>query len=530
MKKTGISRRKFLSLSALGLTAAALAPEAEAVAAMMGGGGGGMGGGTTIINPPPGAAFRDPATAVNTSTTPGIVEVALDMREATVNVGGANARLMTYNGLFPGPTIRVNKRDTLRLHLKNSLPPTTEAQVNLLGHRRNITNLHTHGLHVSPKEPADYMGVMLSPVGSDDGMMHEYPYEYDLMYEEAGHLNLYHPHVHGTVAEQYWAGLMGALVVEDETPVLETPSSPPYETHIMVLKDMTISNGLPTAYTSMMDYMHGKEGTAVMVNGQVNPVLNIKPGQVQRWRFVNGCNARFFNLSLEGHSMYLVGTDSGLLDRPHQVFSLLLSPGERADLLVKADKTAKSYRLLSLPYSRGGNSPLQQVTLLTMAYKGSRMDQGLPVVVNPLANRLPVDMSMPPMRTMTLSMMQGRGYINGLTFRDMDNCYKIMSMVGDYEVWEIINQSGMDHPFHQHVNAAQVLSITGGDAGYASLYTSLPAWKDVVIIPKWGSARLLVPVMHWEGMAMFHCHIIEHEDIGMMGMWHLMPEGEEMPM
>jgi FtsP/CotA-like multicopper oxidase with cupredoxin domain len=97
-----------------------------------------------------------------------------------------------------------------------------------------------------------------------------------------------------------------------------------------------------------------------------------------------------------------------------------------------------------------------------------------------------------------------------------------MSMLGGWEVWEIINQSGMDHPFHHHTNSAQVLSITGGDPKYASLYTTAPAWKDVTIVPKWGRIQLLMPVLDYPGMAMFHCHIIEHEDIGMMGMWHIM--------
>ncbi|MFA4966521.1 MAG: multicopper oxidase domain-containing protein [Thermoleophilia bacterium] len=87
----------------------------------------------------------------------------------------------------------------------------------------------------------------------------------------------------------------------------------------------------------------------------------------------------------------------------------------------------------------------------------------------------------------------------------------------------------MDHPWHQHVNPAQVLSISGGDAAYASLYTQSPAWKDVVVVPKWGSVKLLVKISDYTGMAMFHCHILEHEDIGMMGIWNLGDMGP-MPM
>lgn len=241
--------------------------------------------------------------------------------------------------------------------LKNNLPYTGEK--NILGHTKNITNLHTHGLHVSPNPPADSMMVQLHP-----GEIYDYNYCMD--FEEPGHLNFYHPHVHGVVAEQYWGGLAGPLVVEDETPALSG-----LETHIMVLKDLTLSGSVPEPYTSTIQYMHGKEGNLVMVNGQVNPVLNIQPGQVQRWQIVNACNARFFNLAIENHTINLIGTDGGLLDKPYPVSSILLSPGERIDILVKANQTKKSYRFLSLSYNRGGMSNQQQVTLLTLSYKGS---------------------------------------------------------------------------------------------------------------------------------------------------------------
>jgi FtsP/CotA-like multicopper oxidase with cupredoxin domain len=257
----------------------------------------------------------------------------------------------------------------------------------------------------------------------------------------------------------------------------------------------------------------------------VNPVLNIKPGQVQRWRVVNACNARFFKLSLEGHTMYIAGTEGGLIDKPYAVTSILLSPGERLDILVKANQTTKNYRLLSLSYSRQGNMGGQQVTLLTLACKGAKMNDAVPASINPAAGRI----SATPAKTerIVLSMGQGKGYINGISFT-MDNYFSIHSRLGTYEVWEIVNQSGMDHPFHQHVNASQVISITGGDASYASFLTKTPALKDVVIVPKWGSVKMLVPVMDYPGMTMFHCHIIEHEDIGMMGMWHIMEM--DMPM
>jgi len=513
MKK--LTRREFIKRLSVGAAGATFGLSASlSLAQMMGGGGGGMGGGgsttTSIINPPPGAAFADPVEMRNFSTVPGIVEVDLEAAPAWVNVNGTMANLLTYNGSYPAPTIRVKKGDTLKVHFKNSLPTMG---ANILGHEREMTNIHTHGLHVSPSGNSDNMMVMLMSGDTFD-------YEYDLSKQDPGTLNFYHPHTHGTVAEQYWGGMAGALLVEDDI----TPLSA-YETHLMVIKDITLSGNAPEPYTSMMDYMHGKEGNTVMINGQVNPVLNIKPGQVQRWRVVNACNARFLKLSLEGHTIQIIGTEGGLLNKPYPVSSILLSPGERLDILVKANQTSKSYRLLSLPYSRQGNTGGQQVTLMTLSYKGARTNDAVPSVINPEAVR--ISPMIAKTERLVLSMGQGKGYINGISFT-MENYFAIHSHLNTYEVWEIVNQSGMDHPFHQHVNGCQVLSITGGDASYASFLTNTPAWKDVVIVPKWGSVKILVPVMDYSGMAMFHCHIIEHEDIGMMGVWDIMDGG--MPM
>ncbi|MEW6116736.1 MAG: multicopper oxidase family protein [Nitrospirota bacterium] len=512
MKK--ITRREFFKRASVAAIGGYMALKAlPSHAGMMGGSGGGMGGGgTSIIDPPVGELFRDPYVLPNLSQETGVVEVSLKAMRAPADINGVTANLLTYNGLFPGGTIRARTSDLLRIRFHNGLPDN--GALNFLGHPMYVTNLHTHGLHVTPGDNengthGDNMLVMLNPGESTI-------YEYDLSKHYPGTLNFYHPHIHGSVTDQMWGGMAGCLVVEDEVSSLA-----PYETHIMVLKDITLAGSEPAPHTSMMQYMHGLEGDTVMVNGQVNPRLYIKAGQVQRWRIVNSCTARFFRLSLANHTMYLVGTEGGLLDKPYAVTELLVSPGERVDILVKASRSSGSYKFLSLPYSRIGNMGGQQVTLLTLTYSG-RQDQSLPASVDPAAKRVAMDTSGLPRKTMTLSMGQGAGYINGITYVDHEHCYTAMSHLGTWEVWEIINQSGMDHPFHHHTNSAQVLSITGGDAKYASLYTTTPAWKDVTIVPKWGKIELLMPVMDYEGMAMFHCHIIEHEDIGMMGMWHIM--------
>jgi FtsP/CotA-like multicopper oxidase with cupredoxin domain len=517
-----MTRREFLvgaAAGAAGLYASAIARPLTALGmGGMSGGGGGCGGGggssTSVINPPVGTSFKDPSVLTNRSDMPGVVEYDLDVGVTSVNINGATAKMMTYNGFFPGATMVAERGDMLRVNLKNSLPMSLGD--NILGHPRYLTNLHTHGLHVSPAGMADNVMRIFMP--GETGT-----YEYDLSLVSPGTLNFYHPHIHGTVGEQVWAGLAGGLVIKDEVDVLAG-----YETHALVLKDIALVNGEPAPHSSLMTFMHGLEGDTVMVNGQVNPKLSIRPGQVQRWRIVNASNARFYKLSLEGHPMHLIGTDGGLLDKPYRVTELLMSPGERVDLLIQATQPAKSYRLLSMPYNRGGSCKIQTVTMLTLAYSGSRANDAMPAGINPDAKRVQVDSGMVKRQSITLSMGQGKGYVNGIAFLDHEHCATIHSMLNTYEIWDVYNAGCMDHPFHQHTNSAQVLSITGGDAGYASLYTTLPAWKDVVIIPKNGKATLLVPVMDYAGdemgMPMIHCHIPEHEDIGMMAMWHIMDE------
>ncbi len=480
-----------------------------------GGGGGGCGGsGSQIVDPPQGQPFKDPAVLADQNPDPETFEATLEAKAGLVNINGVQANLLTYNGYYPGPTINIKQGDTLKIHFKNLLP---ESGTNILGYERGITNIHTHGFHVSPEEPADAAHLHIMPGET-------YDYEYDTAMQPAGTLSFYHCHVHGLTAEQYWAGLAGCLITEDADSLLSA-----YETHVMVIKDISLSGSQPTAYSSTMDYMKGKEGSIVMVNGQVNPVLQVRPGQVQRWRILNACNARFIKLNLQQHGLQLIGTDGGLLDKPYAVSEVLVAPGERLDLLVKAVKSSGSYKLLSLPYDRGCGSPLQTVTLMTIKYNGTPVSGSVPSVINPEAARLNMDVSALPKRQLTLSMKMGRGYINGLDF-DVKP-YTIMSTVDTYEVWEVSVQGGMDHPFHFHVNHAQVISINGGDSGYASLYTKTPAWKDTIVVPKMGGKiTLLVSIKDYTGMTMFHCHIVEHEDIGMMGMWHIMSNDDPMPM
>jgi len=505
MGNNKLTRREFMILSSAGVAGGLFLPWGSVASARRRGHGGMGRGNGNLIDPPAGDIFTDPVELENMSITPGVFEGVVEATVAPVNVNGSIADLLTYNGVFPGPTIRIKQGDRLRIRFRNSLPHSNSS--NVLGFPENITNLHTHGLHVSPSGNADNIFLHFEPG-------EEFLYEYDTSLHEPGNLNWYHPHNHGLVAEQLWGGLAGALVVEDEVNVLSD-----YETHILVLKDITLS-GLEPEPHSLPDFQRGKEGDTVMVNGQVNPVLPIRPGQVQRLRIVNASTARYYKLSLEHHTLYLVGTDSNLLDRPYPVKEILMAPGERIDVLVQANQNSGTHRLLSLPYNRGGNTQ-QAVTLMTISYEDSPVNESVPLVINPDARRLDLNTGVLPRKRFVLQMMMGRGLIIGHDFER--NPYIATSEVGTYEIWEVVNMSPMDHPFHQHVNAAQILEISGGDTTYASLYSSIPGFKDTINVPRMGGrVTMLVPITDFTGSTVFHCHIVEHEDIGMMGIWEIL--------
>ena len=351
---------KFTSLAAAGVYVGAKSDIAQAMGGGGCGGGGCGGGGGGVIDPPIGALFKDPVEMPLTRANGIVTCPGITPQIARLPVNGMLTDLMTYNGSFPGPLVRLKRGEKWAMKFTNGLPVDTSK--NILGFARGVTNIHTHGWHVSPSGMMDDVMRVFAPGQSGD-------YLYDTSLQPGGTLCWYHPHIHGLVGEQVWGGLHGTLVVEDETDAVLSG----FETHVMVLKDIAVSGGKPAAYTSTMEYMQGKEGGTIMVNGQVNPVLTMRPGQVQRWRLLNASTARFYKLSLAGHTLQVVGTDGGLLDKPYPQSSMLLAPGERLDLLVKASTTAGTYKLLSLPYSRMGMMSSAQITLLTVSVSGTKV-------------------------------------------------------------------------------------------------------------------------------------------------------------
>jgi len=215
-----------------------------------------------------------------------------------------------YYGSVPGPTWRVRPGDRLQVTL-----------VSQLGH---TTNLHTHGLFVSPDGNGDNPFIAVEPGQRFD-------YDIRLPEDHPPGLYWYHPHHHGMVADQVFAGLYGAIIVEDPTDL------PVTRERVLVISDITLDAAGDVAAATRADRMMGREGETVLVNGQVQPVLRARPGERERWRVVNACVSRYPDLRVPGQYLALLGMDSARTAIPTAVDRVLLAPGNRADLIVPPD-------------------------------------------------------------------------------------------------------------------------------------------------------------------------------------------------
>ena len=450
---------------------------------------------TGLGSTPPsgGSALVEPSVRASVD---GALSMTLSAAEASAQVGGRRAAVWAYNGGLPGPTWRVRPGDRVQVALRNDLPEPT--------------NLHVHGLHVSPEGNSDNVFVTVDPESA-------FHYEYRLPENHPPGVYWYHPHHHGMVANQVFAGLYGAIIVEDPTPV------PVSRERVLVISDITLDSAGRPADASPMERMLGREGATVLVNGQVAPTMAARPGERERWRIVNACTARYLRLRLDGQRLQLLGIDSGRPERPSEVSEVLLAPGNRADLLVTTEAGTSTLR--TLPVNRGGMSgmmgasqPNQDgVSLGTITVSGASSPALALVPAQPASRDLRT-VPVAAHRQLIFAMdmgggtagMGGMSAMGGMSFtidrRPFDPA-RIDTRVrtGTVEEWTLTNTSPMDHPIHLHVWPMQVVGIPGA-----------PVWRDVVNVPAHSSVRVRIPFEDFPGRTVYHCHILDHEDAGMM--------------
>jgi FtsP/CotA-like multicopper oxidase with cupredoxin domain len=461
----------------------------------------------------PGSAW---AQAQVHSSEGGFLSFDLVAEAQRVKLGNRNANLLTYNGQIPGPRLEAKPGDRVQIRFTNRL--------------NQPTNLHYHGLHIPPTGTGDDVFLEILP-----GESHTYAFQ--IPQNHPAGTFWYHPHYHGLVAEQLFGGLAGLFVVRGELD--EIPEIQAAQEAFLVLKDFALDNNGSIPNPGHMAQMTGRIGDLLTTNGQFNPSLGIPTGGRLRLRLLNASSSRFFWLSLEEHPFYLIATDGGAIASPIELNDLVLAPGERAEVLVQGNQESGQYRLLNQPFNptqgmmgggmmgrgmmgrgmmgRGmmGSAPNRSTseTVATLIYSGTTDTLPLPTQL------IPVEPLPEPQTTRQFVLNHGMGMgmvflINGQAF-DHSRIDTQVSL-NTVEDWEIVNTGTMAHPFHVHTNKFQVLSRNGQPAPYA-------AWKDVVLVSPGETVRIRIPFRNYVGKTVYHCHVLDHEDRGMMGILDIQP-------
>ncbi|WP_327311986.1 multicopper oxidase family protein [Streptomyces sp. NBC_01235] len=471
-----------------------------------------------------GAALVEPPD-LNTAT-PRDLTVQLTAAQKEVMISGKKVLAETYNGSLVGPTLHAVPGQRVTLNLKNDLG--------------TATNLHFHGMHLSPKGSAD--NIMLS--GQPGQTL---TYHLDIPANQAPGTYWYHDHqmcsgdpantrCRGTES-QIGAGLSGTIIVGDSRESLP-PAYRGITAHTLALKDAQISGSSSIVYPDGV--LEPAEPTVRLVNGQYQPTLNVKAGETQLWRIANEGYAIYYDLQLDGGSFTVVGQDGIPSAAPTRATHLLVPPGRRFDVLVTAGAPGSTW-LRTLAHVSGteadGDSYPDTTLMKVNVQQGSGSagpaatggPSGMatsPQIAGPLPGSEP-DLSGEPIaqsRSVALSDDGGNNFwINGKLFDMKKPTFKKPATLGTVEEWTLTNTSDHDHPFHLHIAPFQILSVNG-------VAQPLADYMDTVSVPHAvngaaGKVVIRIRFTDFTGQWMFHCHITGHEDNGMMGYVNVIAAG-----
>lgn len=442
--------------------------------------------------------------------------------------GGAKGATLGYSLDYLGPVLRARRGTSARITLGNR-------------HSDPITS-HWHGLHV-PGHLDGGPQSFVTPGGT---------LEQELEIDQPAGTYWYHTHTHHQTAEQAYMGLASFFLIEDpDAPDPGLPSELGVDDLPLAIQDKSFTRNGEIQYSSGgMAMMNGVKGEGIVVNGALRPVATV-PGGLVRLRLLNGSNARIYHLFFEdGRGFHQVASEGGLLMAPVALNRLTLAPGERAEIVVDFAKGAT--RLLSandnnammggmmggfMSSVMGGDDPdyvrgAEGFEILSFQIDPDR---------KPARTTLPRSFAGAPSgdlpepvtrRRISLEMMGGMmggggGMMGGMmgggggdaagpfsiNGRPFDpNRIDVEARLNTTELWEIVTD-GMAHPFHVHGTSFKVLSVDGQTKDFATT-----GFKDTVLVQQ--RAEILVPFNRPAGRDapfMFHCHILEHEDNGMMG-------------
>lgn len=487
--------------------------------------------------------FREPF-ALRSSG--GVLDATLVLDEGPAEIGGRTVEgVWTYhvNGSwnYPGPTLYVNPGDTLRVRYVNRLDS-------------QATNLHTHGLHVSPLGNSDNVLLIIPPSAENQ-------YEIEIPRDHPQGLYWYHPHRHGTVDPQVYMGLSGLIVIgrpDGGAPELNGARQRLLALNYAYVEPETNSlESPPSTVTGGKAFFSDLPNMRFTVNGQLTPVITMQPGAREVWNIGNLSNNGFFKIRLQRANggaqipWVLVAQDG----RPFMETvtaptgaGLLTAPGVRFSMLVDG-LAAGEYELVMDGYSDGFFQ--WPASLGASAYKQGRPLARVIVRGSPVEPQRAVTRLTPPANDFEFLNLQAVDYSRTAVFSDFfpdtgppqflinggqfPNNPVFQPRLNSVEEWELVNQTAEVHPFHIHVNDFQLESIFDPGVTVGSVTSPQPWFQDIVDLP--GSvqpadgspltpsrARLRMKPLDFLGSYVYHCHRVDHEDLGMMAMVTIIPE------
>jgi len=419
----------------------------------------------------------------------GVLRATIVAAPGRVQLGDLAFAGLLYNGLYVPPLLRVRLGDTLRITFRNQLPD-------------DPSNLHFHGMTVSPQGNSDNVFIHVHPGDS---------FEYEVRVPANGRQGAgffwYHPHAHGVVTKQIRGGMSGGLVVDGA------------ERLFPILQD------LPERFLLIKHAEIGEGNEVISINGQINPTVSIRPGELQFWRIGHIGATLFIKFRIDAMPLYVLARDGHPLPRPLKVSELFIGPGERIDAVAIGPEPGE-YAMRTVPFQNEAwrkPDPAQQMALIVSAGPRSSARDGETEILRSHADetRAWIDQvrSAPIARRRTLQYSKTADrhafMIDGRVFEEdrIDQTVRL----GDTEEWTIINTDQQYHSFHIHQTAFLAAEVNGAFQNAQGLRDtfSLPPATDAgpsvtkVVIP------FTDPVI--TGRFVYHCHAVDHEDKGMMG-------------
>jgi suppressor of ftsI len=425
-----------------------------------------------------------------------------------------------FNGRPDAPTLRLSPGDQVKINYVNDLPKKSQESCAITP-CMDMTNLHFHGLTVSPDSPQDDVLNMKAMPGQS------LRYTVQIPKDHAPGLYWYHTHPHGESHRQVLDGMSGALVIDGiESYFPELAGLPE---RVLIVRGRSIGRDPESAElerrVALSSYACGGELEAAeeifTVNGSVRPRIEIAPGERQFWRLVNASADRYLDLQLERQPFEIIAMDGMPIarhDPDHRsriADHVLVPPAGRLEAVVTGPAGRTPGRLVSRCVDTGPDGdPNPAMTLADIVPRTTARATSKIVerTIKPEFETLDLaaEEKTPPRFTVTFTEDKNGFYINGEKFTP-DAAPMVRAKVGTFQHWRIVNASKELHPMHIH--QVHFLAYAENDKPIAD-----PLWMDTVNVPYGGSVDIIMdftdPVI--KGMSVFHCHLLNHEDKGMM--------------